>query len=111
VNLPFGETVTLVRRSITSRDADGNDQPGTAEVTITGVGWDPGTSTEIIQGRDQVVQQARFFLPTGTVVDPLDGIRRASGQLYEVTGEPGDYSSPITGWTPGVTVNVKRVTG
>ena len=111
MDLPFGETVTLVRRSITSRDADGNDRPGTTEVIVFGVGWDPGTSTELVQGQDQVVRQSRFFLPAGTVVAPLDAIRRASGLTYEVVGEPGDYSSPITGWTPGVVVNVKRVTG
>lgn len=107
----FGETVTLIRRSVTGQDADGSDVKGTAEVVINNVAWDPGTSTEAVVGQDQVVQTPRFFLPAGTVVDPVDAIRRANGKTYEVTGEPGDFLSPLTGWTPGVVVNVKRVAG
>jgi hypothetical protein len=111
MGFPFGETVTLIRRSVTGQDSDGSDVKGTTEVTIEHAGWDPGTSTEAVQGQDQVVQMPRFFLPAGTVVDPLDAIRRANGKTYEVTGEPGDYQSPWTGWAPGVVVNLRRVAG
>lgn len=111
MTFPFGETVTLVHRSVTGQDVDGNDLYSNVETTVGGTGWDPGTSTENVQGGDLVIQLPRFFLPSGTVVSPLDAIRRANGRTYEVVGEPGDYRNPMTGWEPGVVVNVRRVTG
>ena len=112
MSLPLGESVQLIHRSPGTADSYGNttmvDQ---TPVTLEGVGWDPGTSTEAVNGQDTVVQTPRFLLPAGTAVDPLDAIVRANGNRYEVTGEPGDYVSPFTGWAPGVVVNVRRVTG
>ena len=112
MSLTFGERVQLIHRVPGTADSYGNatmvDQ---TPVTVDGVGWDPGTSTEAVQGQEQVVQTPRFLLPPGTAVDPLDALVRPNGNRYEVTGEPGDYVSPFTGWTPGVVVNVRRVTG
>lgn len=109
---PAGETVQLIHRVPGTADSYGDatlvDQ---AAVVIPGVGWDPGTSTESVQGQDQVVHLPRFLLPPGTAVDPMDAIVRPNGKRYEVTGEPGDYVSVFTGWAPGVVVNVQRVTG
>ena len=111
MSLPLGESVQFVHRTVTGQDSYGNDVVTDSTVAVSNVGWDPGTSTEALNGQDQVVQMPRFFLPAGIAVDPLDAIVRANGNRYEVTGEPGDYVSPFTGWAPGVVVNVRRVTG
>jgi hypothetical protein len=111
MDFPNGETVVLHRTTVTGVDGDGNDVTSETTLTIDGAGWDPGTSTEAVQGQDLVVQVPRFFLPAGTVVGPLDVISRVDGRRYQVTGEPGDYVNPFTGWVPGVVVNVRRVTG
>lgn len=108
----MGETVTLITRTVTGRDADGNDVY--SDVTSTASGgavFAPGGSTEQLQGQDLVVSSPRFIwinvIPNLTAVD---AIQRANGDKYEVTGTPEYYVHPRTG-RQVLQVNVQKVTG
>jgi hypothetical protein len=67
----------------------------------------PRTSAERVDSRSPAVI-------TGlTVYGPLVAIKATdrlviNGDTYEVEGVPGDWSSPFTGWQPGIEVAVVR---
>lgn len=112
---PFGDTVTLVSRTVTGRNGDGNDVYGDARTTLVNVPVWPhdgnGTSSnERTDARDQVVSGYSVLLPAGTNVDAVDRVEWR-GLSFEVSGLPGLYRSPFTGFDPGVVVSMVRVTG
>lgn len=110
---PFGVTVTLVRRVLSSsRDEYGNDAYTEVSSDVPGVPvWASGMS-EITQGRDTVISDLTAFLtlPAGVDVASIDKVR-VDGNDYEVVGQPNDFPSPLTGFDPGVLVQLRRVTG
>jgi hypothetical protein len=106
----FGITVALITRTKSGIDRDGNDVYSTVETTIEDCAFDPGGSTELVQGQDMVITQPTLYVPAGTVVDSYAAFL-INGQKFEVDGSPNDWSSPFTGWTPGVAIRLKRVTG
>ena len=106
----FGETVTLHSRTVSVRDSLGNDTYTTVDTSINGCGFDPGGSLELVQGQDLVTTTPTLYAPTGTVANPLDQIT-VRGVLYDVDGGSNDWRSPLTGWTPGVVIKLKAVTG
>lgn len=105
------ETVTLITRTVTGRDADGSDAYSEVTSTAGGAVFAPGGSTEQLQGQDLVVESPRFIW-VNTVPDltAVDAIQRASGDKYEVTGTPEYYVHPRTG-RQVLQVNVQKVTG
>jgi hypothetical protein len=118
MGVPFGETVTLIRRTKTGEDDYGNDIYSATDVTVPGVVWAPAgsrggvpASIEHTGAADMVTTNAQAYLPPGTTVTSVDRIRRENGDLYEVSGEPSLYRNPFTGTSPGPIVEVKRVTG
>jgi hypothetical protein len=110
VVLAAGITVTLLTRAVTGRDADGNDVYGSTALAVAGCAFDPGGSVELVQGQDLVTTQPKVYLPAGTVVGALSAVIVA-GVTYEVEGSPNSYTSPFTGWSPGIEVKLKAVTG
>lgn len=110
MDYPFGITATLVTRTVTGRDSDGNDVYDNVETALPGCVFDPGGSTESVQGQDMVITRPRLFLPKGTTVTAVDKILVA-GQPYTVTGAPKYYTNPFTGTTPGPVLELERVTG
>lgn len=109
MTLPFGQPITVVARVKGAPDAFGNDTWTTTTTTVTGA-FDPGTSVEQIQGEDLLVTQPRVFLPAGVDVAAVDSVQ-FGGQSYEVDGAPIPWTSPLTGWSPGVEVKLRRATG
>jgi hypothetical protein len=109
VTLTFPTPILLLTRTLAPRDADGNDTYTTVQ-TVTQGAFDPGGSTELVQGQDLVITQPTVLLPPGTAVGPLDAVSVA-GVTYEVDGSPNAYTSPFTGWQPGVVVKLRAVTG
>lgn len=108
---PNGETVTVLRPGTPTRDGYGNDVPGAdVETEVTGCAVWPRTSSEDVQGRQQVIDGLSAVLPYGTDVRPTDRVRR-NGLLYDIDGDPGEWRSPLTGTEAGVQVDLKRVTG
>lgn len=115
MQFPFGETVVWHQRTIAGRDALGNDTYTVVDIAIGNVPVWPvdanaAAGNELTQARDTVIIGLAALLPPGTPVAALDRVT-VRGDLYEVNGEPADQRSFLTGWHPGVLINLRRVTG
>ncbi|WP_280404956.1 hypothetical protein [Nocardia brasiliensis] len=111
--MPFGETITVLRRP--ARDKFG-DQSYDAHHTVSGVGIDwRATDTDNSSGeldfRSSVSSEVTLYCPRGTDILASDQIELPDGQVYAVVGKPAPWRSPMTGWAPGVEVRAKRVSG
>lgn len=115
---PYGETVTRLREGPSpGRDPLGSPLPGTVVETeihgcvVTPREAAPTVGGEMQQARDTVVVGLTVYAPPGTDIRTTDRIR-IRGELYEVTGQPGDWGhSPFTGTRGVVQVAADRVTG
>jgi hypothetical protein len=108
---PLGETVTFIRAGEPTQDDYGNDVPGApVETDVPGCAVWPRASSEDVQGRLQVTEGLNVVAPYGTDVQPHDRAR-VRGVLYDVDGDPGEWSSPLTGTRAGVQIELTRVTG
>jgi hypothetical protein len=113
---PFGQAVTLLTRSRSGVDTDGNDVFTEASTVLERVPVWPGgegsglTGSEVEQGRDTVESGITVLLPPGTDVESIDGIL-VHGLRYEVAGEPARFLSPFTGRDPGILVRASRAEG
>jgi hypothetical protein len=105
-----GVTVTLIRSQVTGRDQYGNDIRTTTQTEVGGAAFVPGSTSENIQGTDQVTADAECYLPAGTQVTPEDQLAYQD-VTYQVTGAPESWASPFTGMAGPVKVNLKLVTG
>lgn len=109
MDFPYGDTITLHSRAVTSQDAYGDDVYTSTDSTLVGAYYDAG-STEVVQGVDTVTTTPTVILPAGTVVNPVDQIT-VRAVTYDVDGRPQDWRHPMTGWQPGIVVRLRGVTG
>jgi hypothetical protein len=59
--------------------------------------------------RDQAVTDNRTLLvPIGSDIVPSDRVK-LGGLLFQVQGLPTAWADPFTGWSPGKSVNLERV--
>lgn len=107
----FGETLTLLSRTVSGQDSDGNDVWSVVETAVKQCAVWPRTSVELVQGQDLSIIGLAALLPHGVIVAATDRIRRADGTVWEIDGEPGIWTSSLTGTKAGVQVNLRRVTG
>jgi hypothetical protein len=106
-----GETVTLIRRSVTGRDVDGNDIKTDVRTPAPGAVFAPAGSIEQVQGEDLVSSTASVtWLNACPSLKAVDAVERANGDRYEITGDPQDFQSPFT-QTRVLTVHLTKVTG
>lgn len=110
----FGPQITLVTRTVTGQDADGNDVYGETTTTVQGV-FAPGGSAEYppgtgSSGGDQVISQPTVYLPLGTSLAAVDAVE-VGGVRYEVDGDPLVWASPSGSKLGGVQVPLRKVTG
>lgn len=105
----FARSVTLVRRAKATPDAFGNDTWTETTSQATAI-YVPGGGSEQTQGRDSLIDQPAVYLPAGTDVRHIDAVVIGSDR-FEVDGEPQIWTSPLTGWAPGVEVRLRRATG
>jgi hypothetical protein len=106
----FGERVTVYREI---RDRFGT-VTRTDEQTVDGVAVAPRTSSETgADMRSAVVRSGlTMFLPDETVrLTAAHRVIREDGTEWRVQGLPAVWANPLTGWTPGVQVEIDRVTG
>lgn len=116
--VPHGVTVTRLRTGPSpGRDAFGAPLPGTlTETPITGCVVTPRQEAPQVggeqqQARDTVIAGLTVYAPPGTDILTTDRFR-VRGQVYEVTGQPGDWGrSPFTGTPSCVQFLLDRVTG
>jgi hypothetical protein len=109
-NFPYPETMTIVKRSVTSTDDYGNDVLSDTSTVISQCVYTPGGSNENVVFTDQVNTTDAFYVPEGTDVTALDAIQY-KGDTYEVSGAPSHWRSPFSGRVSPVRVSVIRVTG
>jgi len=108
VTFPHGETATVQRPGGETRYGD--KLPGT-EHTLTGCVFAPRESTELHEFRNTVIVGLTMYAPAGADIRATDTVVRSDGTRWRVEGQPGVFTSPFTGWTPGVVVALERVTG
>jgi hypothetical protein len=87
VTFGFGETVTLLSRTVSGRDADGNDVYTTVETPVPGSVFAPFGSTELIQGQDTTIQNPTIYLGDPTVVPKATD--RCAGRMVRCTTSMG----------------------
>ena len=107
-----GEAVTVLQPG-TDTDRYNNtilDWSDPGSTVVPGCQVDPGTSTEVLDGRDAVVSTITVYMPPGTAVTCLDRLT-VRGGTYEVVGDPATWVTPRTGAVKGLVVSAKRVTG
>lgn len=105
----FTVPIVLISRTKGAPDALGNDTWATKNTTTDGV-FNPGLSSESVQGQDLLISQPAVYLRPGSVVTSIDAVQ-VMGQVYEVDGSPNDWTNSFTGTKFGVEVKLKRVTG
>ena len=109
---PFGQTVTLVRRTPAGADAYGNDTFAEQRTAVPGCSVDPAVPAEDFQGTAQITAGYTVHMPPGTVVDgAYDQLDLGDGQLLSVTGIARHWRSPFTGLQGVTEVLARRVTG
>lgn len=113
--MPFGESVTVLRRP--ARDKFG-DAEFDAHHEISGVGIDWSATDEPNSGnsnadnnREATVTDVVLYCPWGVDVLSSDRIELPDGDVYRVIGKPLPGNSPLTGWKPGTRVKLQRIEG
>lgn len=104
-----GETVVAYREQ---RNRVG-DVSRVDEQIIEGVVLAPRTSSEA--GGDMRTAVVRTgmtaYLPDVSGLTSAHRIIREDGSVWRVSGTPAVWENPLTGWEPGVQVEIDRVTG
>lgn len=108
---PYGSTLTILNRTKTGKDTQGNATYSWAAAgdVPSCVVW-PRTSSEAVQGQDMVIIGLNVLLPAGYSMTATQRAR-LDGIDYEVDGEPGTFTNPIDGTRAGCQVALTRVEG
>jgi hypothetical protein len=106
----FGKTVTLVRRSVSGQDADGNDTYAEQSIDRPGCVVEPRNSSELVQGQDLVIVGLTVYDPDPDPYLTTDLVE-VDGERYEVDGLPGNYRSPFTATVGPQQVALTKYTG
>lgn len=106
---PYAVTLTVQRRT---RDRFG-DWSDTTTHTIPGCALSPQNNGENVSAgrRDTVTTAMLVHAPFGSDVRPSDTVSLEDGTVWEVDGDTTSYSSPFTGWAPGMRFLITRTTG
>lgn len=105
---PAGFFVTVVRQA-ENRFGDFTDA---GEHQVGPCGIDYTASTEPAeQPVDVVTRLAVLYAPAGSDITPTDRLRLPDGTVWQVVGYVAAFSSPLTGWNPGLSVRIQKVMG
>lgn len=105
----YRDTITVVDRELVGTDDRGNDVFEETEREVVGVNMQPVSSTELVDGRDQVVTRMRLAGPGDLGLTPYSRITYR-GRTYEIEGEPGVHGS-FGGLLDHTEVMLMEVTG
>lgn len=107
---PYAQSVTWISRTPSGVDDYGNDTYTETETATTAV-FAPGSSTELTDGRDTVIQQPSLYgVDVDLPVKATDAFL-IDADRFQVDGDPQKYRSPFTGWAPGQVIPLRRVVG
>lgn len=73
-------------------------------------GWAPAGSTEMTGWTSQVTADLQLYAPPTFKATPQDHVV-VDGRTYAIEGAVQDFNHGPFGFTPGVVVNLRRVTG
>lgn len=118
-----GVTAVRLRRQLIKADHgnatvlpswDDPDHPP-EEVEIKGVAVAPGSgmfSTRRAESleREQSISSVSLYGPSGIDIKVGDRVR-VNGVMWEVSGEPHEFTNPITGWEAGTETPLESVRG
>lgn len=94
-----------------SYDQFGNPIPGTPTTRSERVyGWAPAGAMEDTDARQRVEHDLDLYAPPSFTTSATDKIV-VLGASYDVVGNVEDFNYGPFGFTPGVRVNLKRVSG
>lgn len=113
--LPYGETLTLIRRTLsTERDDYGQAQYEDVETDIPGCSVSPAGAQGQPFSRELstslVTTRLQAYVPSNVELDPDDRVR-FRGHMYEIDGEIGTTHSPFSNRSGPSQVFLKRSTG
>lgn len=98
INIPFGETVTVLRRE---RDRVGDGQIDDHHTIEHCVFWWESV-TENDDRRDTSTVYGNLAVPRASDLLASDKVRREDNTVFSVVGKPQwDQNHPMTGWNPG----------
>ncbi|MEU5853944.1 hypothetical protein ABZ799_01330 [Nocardiopsis dassonvillei] len=106
----FLHPITVTVKRAGGRDREGDPLPGT-EHTIDGCAQYPQTSSEAATTGTTVITGRVLLAPYGADIRSEDRVILPDGSEWAVDGDPGPWSSPLTGWQPGTQVALERVKG
>lgn len=108
----IGEAVGVIRPTTeTDRYGDTTLVYGdTVTHTIRHCAFDPGGTSEVLDGRTAVITRPTLYLPPGADLEASDRVV-IRGRTYEVGGQPAVWTNPYDTRTKGVVVPLEEVTG
>jgi hypothetical protein len=109
-DLPYGQTVTLLRRVPAGQDDFGDDKYSDVSDDIFPCSVQPGSSSEVVYGTEQLTSDIVVYVLAGTDVSYLDAIVH-DGVKYEIQGQPFGGISPWTGSRAPIMIRANKVTG
>jgi hypothetical protein len=92
-------TVTVQRRPEEDIHGDGT---WSDHHELPGCFWAPRTSAENNDRRQAVITGRTLYAPAGSDLLPTDRVRLPDQTTWRVDGDPGPWTNPFTGWSPGV---------
>jgi hypothetical protein len=104
---PFGVTVEVIA---VVRDKHG-DTTETSAGSIAGCAFAPESSVEDTDQRAQVVTAGSLYVPPTRVEVTAQSKVRFDDVVWQVDGEVEWWRHPMTGWSPGGVIHVRRTTG
>lgn len=79
---------------------------------IDGCGFAPGTSEEFPEvDREQLHTVGTLYVTYQADITAGDRMKAPDGEDWQVIGDRADWRNPLTGWTAGSVVRLKRVRG
>jgi hypothetical protein len=110
VDFPYGVMVTVLSSTETV-DKYGDTDAAAATSSLWGpCAVAPRTTAERVDSRSPAVITGLTVYGPRVTLKASDRLV-INGDTYEIDGIPGDWSSPFTGWQPGIEVAVVRASG
>ena len=101
------ESITQTRRSSTSTDSYGQPVYTTTSVTLQAMVSARVSGTNFDADQIVITDGLTIYLPANTDVQDDDKFT-IRGKVYEIDGESFNWVSGLSGWNPGVVVNLQR---
>ena len=111
VKLPYGDTVTVIRRPPRDRNGDPVGDDASHTVDECGVDWNATYSNQTFQ--DVKTTDVDLFVPRSADIVASDKVELPDGTVFSVQGRPmWDQVHPMTGTDFGYKlVRLREVTG